>query len=238
MENYKTWADVIEYTMINNNYYATLKYLHSECPKLKSHKGKTPDMTINYILQTDDRFIKIQPGLWALKKYINNLPYGINPKDNNIEEITHSLLQGYLIEIGNEKDKLTFTPDKSRIFLNKRLKDIIKIEKCPDFTYDKIINSIKYIDVIWFNDRLFPDNIIEVEHSTNFRNSLLKFMDLQDFNTKMTMVAEKDRKDAFLKEIGRPVFASIKNKVTFIDYDEVVSMYSSYNELKTKKHLL
>jgi len=44
------------------------------------------------------------------------------------------------------------------------------IKKIPSFTYEKIINdSIRFVDVIWFNERGFPAHLIEVENSTDFR---------------------------------------------------------------------
>ncbi len=42
---------------------------------------------------------------------------------------------------------------------------------------------IEFVDVAWFNERGFPEKIFEVEDSTDFRGSLVKFAELQDFNT-------------------------------------------------------
>lgn len=50
------------------------------------------------------------------------------------------------------------------------------------FTYKEVVEKIKSIDVFWFNDRRFPKFVFEVEHSTDFKNALLKFLELQDFN--------------------------------------------------------
>ncbi len=147
-----TWAEVIEIVMKSHGYFATLKQLHEEAPKLKEHSGKTPNMTINYTVQVDRRFVKIMPGLWALSAHLNDLPYHLNPKINKSDQekvaISHALMQGYLIEIGNTKGYTTFSPDKSGLFLNKKLGDIISVQSCPIFTYDRVLQRIKYIDVI------------------------------------------------------------------------------------------
>lgn len=230
-----TWADAIETIMLSHGYFATLKQLHDEAPKLKKHSGKTPGMTINYVVQVNKRFTKIMPGLWALSEYIDRLPDHLNPTiEKSTDEkakISHALIQEYLIEVGNLRGYSTFSPDKNGLFLEKKLDDIISIKHCPKFTYDKVLQRIKYIDVIWFNKREYPANIIEVEHSTNFRNSLLKFLELQDFTTKMTIVASKDRQEQFIKEIQRPTFQAICKRIGFVSYEDVEKIYSASTTL-------
>ena len=237
-----TWSEVIEQVMLNRGYFATLKQLHEEAPKLKTFIGKTPDRTINERGQRDKRFTKIMPGLWALSEYLNKLPDHLNPKIEKSEQekatISHALIQGYLIEIGNMKGYSTFTPDKNGLFLDKRLADIISIQSCPEFTYDRIIQHVEYIDVIWFNQREYPSNVIEVEHSTNFRNSFLKFLELQDFATKMTIVAPTERREQFGREIIRTTFETINRRVNFISYDDVEKMYSTSVALKSFGNVL
>jgi hypothetical protein len=39
-----------------------------------------------------------------------------------------------------------------------------------------------------------PNHFYEVEHSTDIQNSLLKFAELQDFNSRFTIVADIVRK--------------------------------------------
>ena len=57
------------------------------------------------------------------------------------------------------------------------------MDKIHSFSHDNITRKAKTIDVIWFNNRKMPDSLFEVEYSTNFQNSLLKFVELQDFNS-------------------------------------------------------
>jgi len=237
-----TWSEAIEKVMLDRGYFATLKQLHEEAPKLKTFIGKTPDRTINERVQRDKRFTKIMPGLWALKQYLDKLPDHLNPRVQKSEQeklaISHALIQGYLIEIGNMKGYLTFTPDKNGLFLDKRLADIISIQNCPEFTYDRIMQHVKYIDVIWFYQREYPSNVIEVEHSTDFRNSFLKFLELQDFATKMTIVAPTRRLEQFNREITRTTFETINRRVNFISYDDVEKIYSTSIALKSFGNVL
>lgn len=237
-----TWSEAIEKIMINHGYFATLKQLYEETPKLKTFIGKTPDRTINERVQRDKRFTKIMPGLWALTEYLDKLPEHLNPRIKKSEQekvaVSHSLMQGYLIEIGNIKGYSTFTLDKNGLFLNKRLADIISFQSCPKFTYKKVIRRVQYIDVIWFNQRGYPSNVIEVEHSTNFRNAFLKFLELQDFVTKMIIVAPQERREQFDREIMSTPFEMINKKIKFTSYDDVEKIYSTSMALKSLKNVL
>lgn len=231
-----TWSEAIEQVMLKNGYFATLKLLYEEAPKLKSFYGKTSHKTIDERVQRDKRFTRIAPGIWALKDFLDKLPDYLNPKIEKSEEdkqkITHSLIQGMLIEIGNIQGYKTYTHDKTTLFLRPKLSDLIILQKIHKFSYEHIIKSVQYIDVIWFNSRLFPCNVIEVEHSTNFRNSLVKFVELQDFQTKMTITAPQNRFGKFNDEINKAAFANIAKRVTFIPYEKLENFYNKQLELK------
>ncbi|MDR0337312.1 MAG: hypothetical protein LBI18_09500, partial [Planctomycetaceae bacterium] len=207
-----TWTQAIEKTIIELGYIATLKQIYLVAPKYKTFEGLTPHKTINERVQRDENFVKIRPGLYGLKNYLDKLPdeYNPNVKKSTEEEniITHSHIQGMLLEIGNFKGFKTFSPDKSGLFVNKKLSEIITQPDVPKFTFDNIIQSTKYIDVIWFNDRQFPNSVFEVENSTNFRNSLVKFVELQDFITTMTLIAPKETSkiNKYQQEIEKSAF--------------------------------
>lgn len=236
--NKVTWSEAIEQAIIELGYFATLKQIYQVAPKYKEFNGLTPDRTINERVQRDKRFYKIKPGLYGLKEYLNKLPDAYNPNIDKSEEqenkITHSYIQGLLIEIGNIKGFNTFTPDKNQPFLSKKLGDVSTLNEIPNFTFESIIKSTKYIDVLWFNERMFPNSIFEIENSTNFRNSLVKFVELQDFNTSMTIIAPKDESKIrkFKQEIDKSAFLSIKNKVKFFDYEYIIKLYTNQIESK------
>ena len=73
-----------------------------------------------------------------------------------------------------------------------------------------------------------PHSFFEIEHSTDITNSLQKFNDLQDFHTKMYIVADMKRYDEFKSKLNYLSFDLIrKNKrVDFISYDELEKQYS------------
>ena len=228
-----TWSEAIEQAIIQNGYIATLKEIYQIAPTLKQFNGLTPDRTINERVQRDKRFVKLKPGLYGLKNYLEKLPDEFNPKISKTQadedKITHAYIQGMLLEIGNINGFKTFAPDKSGRFTSKKLCDIMTLKEIPKFTYEHILQSTRFIDVIWFNDRNFPNSIFEVENSTNFRNSLVKFVELQDFTTSMIMVApnEKSKINKYNQEIEKSAFAAIKDRVKFFNYDKIIGLYNS-----------
>lgn len=161
------------------------------------------------------------------------MPDEFNPLVKKTEEeenkITHSYVQGMLLEIGNFNGYQTFAPDKSALFVKKRLNEIMSLQDIPHFTFNKIIQSTRFIDVIWFNERNFPNTVFEIENSTNFRNSLVKFAELQDFNLKMIIIAPNDKSkiSKYQQEIEKAAFSSIKSRVQFYNYDFVEKLYNS-----------
>lgn len=180
-----TYSDAIEQVMLNNGYFAPLKLLYSEIWKYKDKskiKGKTPDYTIQERVQRDLRFKRIGLGVYALTEFIDKLPEEIEPKTKKEkQEKTHAAVQGMLIEIGNYKSFDTYTNDKKWIFQNKSLGSLATLKTVPIFTYEHIIKqSVSFADVIWFNGRGFPEKMFEVETTTDFRDALIKFMELQD----------------------------------------------------------
>lgn len=234
-----TYSDAIEQVMLNNWYYAPLKLIYQEIWKFKDKTqiiGKTPNMTIQERVQRDPRFTKIWLWVYALTAYLQKLPTEIEPK--TIIEKTlrmHTHIQGMLIEIWNIEGFDTYTPDKNGIFINRELWKIATLETMPRFTYDNIIDdSIRFVDVIWFNSRWFPEKLFEVENSTDFRAGFIKFNEIQDFRTSFHFVAPEDRKVKFETEKSKAAFSNIKDRCGFLNYDFIDNWYR--NRVEGKKY--
>jgi len=86
-------------------------------------------------------------------------------------------------------------------------------------------------DVIWFNRRKLPYAFFEVEHSTDFQNSLGKYADLQDFNSKFFLVCPIEKKRKFEDIIEIDIFKGIKNRVQFVDYDYISNLHAKTIEI-------
>ena len=223
-------------TMEENGGFMTLGLLNQNV-NVSNWKTKTPFATIRRIVQDDRFFFKIRPGLWALKTYRNKLPESIFPAEKISEEkqkeFSHSYYQGLLAEIGNIKKQKTFIPyqDKNKKYLEKKLSEITTIEKFYDFTYRSLLRYAITIDVSWFNERKMPSYFFEIEHSTDIKNSLSKFVELQDFHTKFYIVADIARKREYDDKLKLSIFKSVKNRVNFIDYESLSNWHTKSFEV-------
>jgi len=215
---------------------ATLGQLNQEVFKIKDceWKTKSPFASIRRIVQENENIYKTKPGLWGLVSYKNqNEAKGFieetakNKDSKEIAEFNHSYYQGLILTIGNLRKFQTFLPnqDKNKLFLNEKLGDLSTLKKIPLYSYDNLVKRSSTIDVIWFNERKMPNSFFEVEHSTDIQNSLLKFNDLQDFHTRMFIVADKKRKAEFETKTNYTGFKDIKSRVKFLDYDVLTKQY-------------
>lgn len=229
---------------------ATLGQLYQEVFKIKECEWgtKTPFASIRRIVQEDKHFYRISRGLWALEEHRRLLEEeGIieidetNENSNTAQELTHSYIQGILLYLGNMQNFSTYVPaqDKNRKCGNAKLADIATLEGVPPFSYPAFVDRSKTIDVMWFKDNalgddiLMPNYMFEVEHSTDIQNSLLKFSDLQSFNTQMVIVADAKRKLEFEKKMQHDCFKNIQKRVKFKSYEQVLKRYDS--ELKSQE---
>ena len=224
--------------MEDNGGFATLAYLNQNALLVKGceWKTKTPFASIRRIVQDERFFFKIRPGLWALNTYKDKLPPEILPGKNEPkekkEEYSHAYYQGLLVELGNFKKFKTFVPsqDKNKLYLGKKLSDIVTTSEIFKFSYDRIIKKAKTIDVMWFNERVMPASLFEIEHSTDIQNSLLKFVELQDFHASFCIVANEVRKKEFQSKLSLGAFKSISGRVKFWNYNDVAELHTKTSE--------
>ena len=229
----KTQTVAVFEVMEKNGGYMHLKDLYKEALKVENveWKSKTPDASIRRIVQDDKYFFKVKPGLWALNSYLSILPNhikmlysDIGSKENG--DANHSYYQGVLVELGNIIKQKTYIPkqDKNKKYVNKKLDDISTIKELPNFTYETIIKKIKSIDVVWLDnisEQIFPSNVFEVENSTNFDRSFLKFNELRKFQIQMVVVAPNYKRSQFENELLWDAYRDLKGRVSFFSYDDL-----------------
>ena len=225
---------------------ATLGQLYQEVMKIKDceWKTKTPFASIRRIVQDREEIFKVRPGLWALKSYKHRL--GLEEYKKEIEdseehfEKGHSYYQGLLTEIGNFKGFHTFIPnqDKNKIYVNQPLAKIRNMEELPPFSYERLVNKAGTIDVSWFNERNLPSRFFEIEHSTNFVTSLLKFFDFRDFFVRMAIVASENREKEFIEHLSHDSMKEIASRIDFVGYDKLVRIYEQEFSKKENSYSL
>ena len=230
---------------------ATLGQLNQEVFKITecNWKTKTPFASIRRIVQLDKNIYKIKPGLYGLLSHKNSLEHIgiIQETDNNkdskeVLEFNHSYYQGLLLMVGKLKGLKTFIPnqDKNRLFINQKLGDLRTINELPNYSYPRIVQRSSTIDVIWFNEQDLPHSFFEVEHSTDIQNSLLKFNDLQDFYSRMVIVADERRRNEFENKIIYSSFKDLSSnkRVIFLNYEALNKQYESLIEQQKFEFIL
>lgn len=216
--------------------FATFKRLN-EIIDFSSWKTKTPEASVRRIVQVSDQIFKIRPGLWALEKFRKEVLQLFDLQIGNTkseEKFSHGYYQGLLVEIGKYNSQTTYVPaqDKNRLFIGKKLAEITDTTDLPHFTYDDILRKAKTVDVIWFNERKMPTHFFEVEHTTDIKNSLSKFYELQDLFAKFVIVAAQTRKEEFLDKLNASIFKSIQERVLFWNYENVVKQHEGLKAVK------
>lgn len=218
--------------------YATLGQLYPAALKIPDVKWgtKTPYASIRRIVQQHDEFFKIRPGLWALKSFRNQLPAPLlatketQAKSKEVQLFDHTYYQGLLVQLGNLQNFVTYVPaqDKNRLFLGKeKLSTMATQTDMPPFTYPNITGRVKSIDVVWFNSRKLPKAVFEVEHSTDIKNSLIKFAELEEFRVEMKIVADEHRKREFEQVLSSRAFEAVHRFVSFMSYQQVSELSES-----------
>lgn len=212
---------------------ATLAQLYQETLKIPgvTWGTKTPFASIRRIIQVRPEIFKVRAGLWALETHRSKLGIPFTETEGcqspALIEQSHSYYQGLLAIIGNLRGFSTFVPnqDKNKLWLQRPLAEIRTLHDIPQFSYEFITRRAATVDVSWFNNRLLPHSFFEIEHSTSFQNSLLKFHELQDFSARMVIVAAPERREEFQQKIRHQAFKDISNRLAFYDYESLAKDY-------------
>jgi len=226
--------EAVEQVMAANGGWATLKHLYEHAPHVEESEWgtKTPNASIRRILQERDRFFKIRPGLWALTADRETLPdhlYAPDADDPTRTTYDHSHFQGLLAEVGNQRAADTWIPnqDQHQHFLDQTLGTVRSLETLPSFGYDWAVDRAATVDVVWFNDREMPQTLFEVEFSTDFQNSLHKFLDLQDYHAAFVIAADETRVGQYEKRLGQTGFDAIRDRVEFLSFEDVSTLHAA-----------
>ncbi len=231
-----TQAQQVIDTLREQGGYATLGNLY-HLVDTSTWATKTPNESIRRIVQQSQEIFKIQPGLWALEECRDKVMRKFGLKSGNKkseEQFTHGYYQGLLVEIGKFRHLTTYVPaqDQNRLFIDKKLGEITDTTELPDFTYDELKRRARTIDVIWFNERKMPSDFYEVEHTTDIKNSLTKFYELQDFYAGFFIVADASRKKEYEDKLHVSMFSPIENRVKFLNYKQVVDLYEGLKKVE------
>lgn len=74
---------------------------------------------------------------------------------------------------------------------------------------------------------IFPKYFYEVEHSTDFTSSMLKMLQLKEFDARFILASWEIRKKLFEERINQEPFDRVKNKFSFRSFELISALYFS-----------
>jgi len=190
-----------------------------------------------------------KPGLYEItEKGLEALETGMKPRPPEpptipprepikLESISsHEEAETALLQTGNLLGFDTYTADPSKECQGVRLGDLVTLKEIPPFTYERLLKTIREIDVIWFKEE-FPRYCFEVEHTTGVRDGLLRLYQIRELGTRFFIVAPQDVIVRFKTEILKDPFYRIKERYDFKTYEELLSFHNAvvrYDEEKNR----
>jgi type II restriction enzyme len=149
-------------------------------------------------------------------------------QENNQEENLHTEMQFHLLKIGSALgyDVIAAQNDKSKSYNNSSF-SFHCLPEFPHMDSDKnTINTIKMIDVLWFQKS--TKNIIgafEVEKSTSIYSGILRLIDLAhtiaDGNEVLYIIIPDHREKDVRMQLSRPSIKSLKVAINYILFSEL-----------------
>lgn len=145
-------------------------------------------------------------------------------------KLSHYDLQAKLVLVGSYLNYRTFVPapDKKQNYNFGTLGDLCTEKEIPEGAIPALsLNTIKYVDVIWFDEEGYPTHAFEVEHTTDITKGLLWLYQVHKLRIKMFIISEEINKGKFEREVSKSPFAKIKKEFVFKNYDELDEFFQS-----------
>lgn len=187
-------------------------------------------------IRNNKRFKKIGLSIYALEDYIEEQ----KPKKDDIVRM-HSYIEGICLEIGNFKNFQTYTADPSASYRdNLNLYNIATMNEIPLFSYSEIVQEVKRMDVIWFNQKglHFPQKVFEIVDSIGTLNGAFnRCLQLKNFRTDFFIVAPEQHRKKFNQTMNLESYRESNERFKFINYEEIIELYenaSRVNKLEGK----
>ena len=154
--------------------------------------------------------------------------------------ISHTIAQKLLVELGNLLGYDTYIPpeDYNKKVNGKTLGELATLKEIPLFTYPKTLDTVKHIDVMWFEEE-FPKYCFEVEDSTDVIKGLLRLYRIRQLQIVSVIVGPESKRSKFLREIEKDPFHKLKDRYRFISYEELEELFQTAKRFfELKKRLL
>ncbi len=228
-----TKVEAIERVLLDNGGAGSLSYIYDNIeryyPGAKNPREWEAGIRGVLYRELSKRFKRVGLSLYAVINYKEEKM----PTNNKVR--MHSFMEGLCLELGNLKNCLTYTADPSAVYRdNVKLRDIATMSDIPSFTYPKILQEVKHIDVLWFNQKgfQFPLYAIEVVDSlSTLSNAFNRCLQLQNFHTKFIIVAPEKHRGKYEQTLQLEIYSQMKEYFTFLNYEKLQQIYQSTIQL-------
>jgi len=160
------------------------------------------------------RLDELEKRVKAIEEFLGFKPGGFN--------LDHSCVEFLLLNMGRMLGYDTYTSDPSMVCNGVRLGDLATLDKnglSIRIPRDILDDAIE-VDILWFRGQEIY--AFEVEHSRNFREALLRLSGLIKLNVRLFIVAPAEKYGKFERELSKSIFSNIRDKVSFISYENLV----------------
>lgn len=152
---------------------------------------------------------------------------------SDIPEFDHGQVQTLLGSIGSKKNFDVWIPRYDRNQLDWNLARKFECRSILPESFGGVKDILKEVDVIWFQKASNnPKALFEVEHTTPIYSGLLRFNDVSladpTLDSRFTVVAEEERRSAFVKQLNRPTFktSGLNEECTFLAYENILEWHN------------
>ena len=231
-----TKVEAIQKVMENNQGTASLEIIYKNVEKYYPSAKDSDEWeagirgVLYREIRNNKRFKKIGLSIYALKEYIEEQ----KPKKDDIIRM-HSYIEGICLELGNFKNFQTYTADPSAIYRdNLNLCNISTMDEMPLFSYNEIVQEVKRMDVIWFNQKglYFPQKVFEVVDSIGTLNGAFnRCLQLRNFRTDFYIVAPEQHRNKFIQTMRLETYRENNERFKFINYDEIIELYDNASKV-------
>ena len=152
------------------------------------------------------------------------------------DDLTHTDIQAKILLIGKWLGYRTFTPDTGKKSRYGKLGDLCSDTLIPDdYIASRLIDKVRQIDVIWFDQEGSPTHCFEVEHTTDVTKGLLRMFQISKLKIKMFIVADSPLKSKFTREVDKDPFRHVKEFFVFRSYKELQDFFESVKKFALTK---
>lgn len=187
-----------------------------------SYLLEIPELYCNKVAEI--RFSNYRKDLSRLKE-ISKI---INIEVRDDTPLTHSDIQAKLILIGSYLNYRTYTPDRAKQSIYGALSDLCSEKYVPEGSIPSLsVDTVRFVDVIWFDEEGYPTHAFEVECTTDMTKGLLRLYQIHKLRIKMFVIADELRKERFQREVQKDPFSKIEQDFIFKNYQELDEFFES-----------